>query len=309
MRKRLLCVADFTKRSDDVIARTVHIARATDAQVLFVHAVSDSHSGRVLRMKVNRAHARLLSLAERAMKHAPSDASIAVRIGKPLQVITEAASEWEPDLIVMGSPRRSRLDYLLGTTAERVIRATARAVLVVSQPAVAPYSKVVLASDLTSTARSVARTAASMRVLEDARAWVVHGFSPPYQGFVTRDALDPQQIERADRSWRERMHRELLQELVAAEVDLKRVNIAAQAASPFGAIRFTLEMTKADLLVIGTSRWFALKRLLFGSVADEVFRNVQCDVLAVPPVHVETAVATRAPVSLADAVTASQPGI
>lgn len=287
MRKKLLCVTDLGKRSDDVIARAVMIARALDAQVQFVHAVSDSYAGRVLRMKVNRAHARLLLLAERAMKHAPENASVNVRIGKPLAAITEAARDWKPDLIVMAAPRRSRLDYLLGTTAERVIRATQRPVLIVSQPAAIPYSNVVLASDLTSTTRQVAKTAVSMGMLQDARAWVVHGFTPPPEGMIARDALEVKRQDDADRALRERMHRELLEDLVAAGVDLKRVHVTAQPATPLTAIRSTLESTNADLLVIGTSRWLALKRLLFGSVADAVFRNVRCDVLAVSPAYAE----------------------
>ncbi len=288
MRKRLLCVTDLGKRSDDAVARAVMTARALDAEVQFVHAVSDSYAGRVLRMKVNRAHARLLSLAERAMRHAAELASVTVRIGKPLSAITEAARDWAPDLIVMAAPRRSRLDYLLGTTAERVIRATQRPVLIVSQPAAIPYDNVVLASDLTSTTQQVAKTAVSMGMLDEARAWVVHGFMPPPEGMIARDAQESWRHDAADRAFRERMHRELLEDLVAVGVDLKRVHVTAQPATPFTAIRSTLQSTNSDLLVIGTSRWLTLKRLLFGSVADEVFRNVRCDVLAVSPACAET---------------------
>jgi nucleotide-binding universal stress UspA family protein len=287
MRKRLLCVIDLGTRTNDLVARAALLAQRMQAQVMFVHAVSGAYSGRVLRMKVNRAHAQLLSIAERAMKHAPQDANVGVRIGKPLAVITEAAKEWDADLIVMSAPRRRRLDYLLGTTAERVIRATQRSVLVVSQPMKGPYSRLVLASDRTWTARHVASTAVSLGVLENAHAWVVHGYMPPYEGMITRDALDEEQHARNQLIVRERMHRELVEDLVAAGVDLRHVNVRAEPASPFRVIRSTLETTSAELLVIGTSRWFALKRLLFGSVADEVFRSVECDVLAVAPAFAE----------------------
>jgi nucleotide-binding universal stress UspA family protein len=287
MRKRLLCVADLGVKTDDLMARTALLARQMQAQVKFVHAVSDEFSGRVMRMKVNRAHTRLLSLAERAMKHAPSDVSVGVRVGKPLAIITEAAEAWNPDLIVMSAPRRTRLDYLLGTTAERVIRATKRSVLVVSQPVKGAYSKLVLASDRTWTARHVASTALSLGVLDNVRAWVVHGFMPPYEGMITRDALDEEQHARNQLRIRERMHRELIEDLVAVGVDMRNVKVRAEPASPFRVIRSTLETTSAELLVIGTSRWFALKRLLFGSVADAVFRSVECDVLAVAPAVAE----------------------
>ena len=46
-----------------------------------------------------------------------------VKEGKPATVILETVAELDPDLIVMGSHGRSKLDHLLlGSVAERVIR-------------------------------------------------------------------------------------------------------------------------------------------------------------------------------------------
>lgn len=232
MRNRVLCVTDLTKRSDDAVARAVRMARSMKAQVTFLHAVSDAHSGRVIRMKVNRAHARLLVLADRAMRESPFGADVCVRIGTPLQVIAAVANESEVDIIVMAAPQRRRVDYWLGTTAERVIRATRRPVLIVSRPSTGDYERVLLASDLTVSAQQVAKIASDMGVLD-------------------------------------------------ADFDLNRIRVMAPATPPFDAICSALESTSAELLVVGTSRWFALKRLLFSSVADDVLRNASCDVLAI----------------------------
>jgi nucleotide-binding universal stress UspA family protein len=99
-------------------------------------------------MKVNRAHGRLRSQCERAMLHAAANPQVAVRLGKPVKAIVDAAREWNPDLIVMAAPRRRRIDALIGTTAERVIRATRRPLLLVSAATDRPYSSIVLATDL-----------------------------------------------------------------------------------------------------------------------------------------------------------------
>lgn len=51
------------------------------------------------------------------------DVACLVREGKPATAILDAVVELEPDLVVMGSHGRSRLDHLLiGSVAERVIR-------------------------------------------------------------------------------------------------------------------------------------------------------------------------------------------
>lgn len=55
MRTRLLCATDLTPRSDDAMRRAAVLAKQMNAEVLFVHAVSEARSGRVMRMKMNRA--------------------------------------------------------------------------------------------------------------------------------------------------------------------------------------------------------------------------------------------------------------
>ena len=283
MRQRLLCATDLTTRSDHAVMRAAQLARQMDAEVLFLHAVDETQPGRVIRMKTNRAQLRLLSQSERAMRHAPQDAEVTVRLGKPLQAIAEAAREWNPDLIVMAAPKRRRLDLLIGTTAERVIRATQRPVLIVTSAGQQPYDNVVLATDLSSTSVHVARTVTGMGMLANAYAWIVHAFEPAYQGMIATTAWTEDQALEHKRQWREALSRELLRELDQTGVDLSRVQVSAEEARPLDAIRRTIERVEPQLLVIGASRWFMLKRILFGSVADQVLRTIDCDILAISP--------------------------
>src|SRR5690606_25391301 len=111
-------------------------------EAYFVHSVSDKLAGRVLRMNVSRAQARLAAEADRIMQHAPEDATATIHLGKPIDGVIEAARELKPDLIVMAQPKRRRLDAMIGTTAERVIRATGRSVLLTSSDAEQPYQRV-----------------------------------------------------------------------------------------------------------------------------------------------------------------------
>jgi nucleotide-binding universal stress UspA family protein len=125
----------MTDRSSAAEGRASLLAQQLCAEVLYVHALPLSMSRRVRRLNFARAHVQLLSRAERAMAHAPHNARVSVRHGTPVQAITEAACEWQPDLIVMARPRQRPLDLILGTAAERVIRATGRPVLIVNATA------------------------------------------------------------------------------------------------------------------------------------------------------------------------------
>lgn len=280
-RTRLLCVTDLTPRSDNAVQRTVLLAQQLDAEVLFLHAVDDGQSGRVVRMKVNRAQVRLLSQSERMMKHAPQDASAVVRLGKPLQAIAAMSKEWNPDLIIMAAPRRRLVDSVMGTTTERVIRATGRPVLVVSGAAQKSYESVVIATDLSAASADAARAALQMGVLENAYTWVVHAFEPPLQGMTTPEACIDEQTTEHGRRWREAVSNVVVQDLVKAGVDAASVRVSAQPARPIDAIQQTIHLANSDLLVIAASRWLMLKRILFSSVADQVLRRIDCDILAI----------------------------
>jgi nucleotide-binding universal stress UspA family protein len=251
-----------------------------NADVLFVHAVQ-APSGRVLRMKVNRAYARLSSEIDRAMKGAEQESTVAVRLGRPLEVLIDTAREYRPDLIVMARPRRRRLDFLIGTTAERVIRRTECSVLIVGDAAEGSYERVLLASDLSSAATRVAHALAELRLLDNADAHAVHAFHLPHHTLAS--SADTFAAAVYEHRFGNRNRRDVLRILRSAGIDANDIQVITERAPPLSAIQRAINRVRPQLVVIGVSRWFALKRLLIGSVADQVFRSVDCDILAVGP--------------------------
>jgi nucleotide-binding universal stress UspA family protein len=280
---RILCATDLSARSERAMQRTALLARQMNAEAFFVHAVNDSLAGRVLRSKVNRAYARLTFQSERLMKHAPENAMAAVQLGKPVDVLIAAAREYNPDLIVLAQPKRRRLEAIVGTTAERIIRGTHCSVLLVSNSAERAYERALLATDLSSTSAHVTRTAVNMGVLKNAYMWVVHAFGMPYHDLAAADNLDHIEDMARQINWHSMARQDVLRSLDDAGVDLTRVHVSTELARPLTAIRRALDAGQPELLIIGVGRWLALKRLLVGSVAHQVLRSVNCDVLAIAP--------------------------
>ena len=71
-------------------------------------------------------------LTEIASEHGNLDIRAMVREGKPATAILEVIAELGPDLVVMGTHGRSKIDHLLiGSVTERVIRKAPCAVLTV----------------------------------------------------------------------------------------------------------------------------------------------------------------------------------
>jgi len=282
-RRRILCATDLTLRSDRAMQRAALLAGQMDADVHFVHALNDKLAGRVLRAKVNRANSRLAAHSQRLMQHAPEKVTAEVQLGNPVDIVIATARECTPDLIVIAKPKRRSLDAMLGTTAERIVRGTGCSVLLVGNTAERSYERMVLATDLSSTSAHVTRTVVNMGMLKNASTWVVHAFGLPYHDIATGDNFDCVDGLSAKAMWHWTARRNVLRSLDEAGADLTRVHIATELGRPLTAIRRVVDQAQPELLVIGVSRWLALKRILVGSVAHQVFRGVHCDVLAISP--------------------------
>ena len=107
-----------------------------------------------------------------------SGAEISVRLGKPHHAIASVAKEWDADLVILGAYRKHSGDQFLGTTAERLVRAAIRPVLIVNGEARTPYESVLLASDLSDEFAQVAHMTQDLGLLENARVSLVHALEP-----------------------------------------------------------------------------------------------------------------------------------
>jgi nucleotide-binding universal stress UspA family protein len=260
--------------------RAAVLAQQMNADVRFVHVVSDQQPSQIAHQKANRARVRLKLRAEELMKHDPHAGTVEIHLGKPLDVIAEVAAEWNADLIVLAAPTPRRHERLLGTTAERIIRAVHCPVLLVNRESDSPYRKIAVATDLTTASAEIAQSLHGMGLLNDAYAWFVHGSDAAFQGFI-EDGRRPSQLELHKRQWQKAVNAELMLQLTGAGLELSRVRVRVESEPPLDAIRRLVGQVNPQLLVIGTSRWFLLKRLLFGSVAHGLLRSVSCDVLAI----------------------------
>jgi nucleotide-binding universal stress UspA family protein len=279
---RIVCATDFTARSDLALSRAVLLARQTRARLTLVHAVDPRQSGRQVRAQVNRAYVRLLSQVDQVFASESAAIDIDVRAGGPLDIIAKVASETNADLVVLAAPQRRRLDSIVGTTAERLLRAIGRPVLVVHREARDSYRRVAMAVDLSNISLPMIQTASRLGVLEDAETTLLHATSAPHEGMLKTVGVEERAIEDYRQGWEDEARQRLQAIRTAAEMEVGRTRLLVRTEAPALAIRQLLEREQSDLLTIGASRWVLLKRLLIGSVGDSLLRSAMCDVLVIP---------------------------
>lgn len=141
---KILCPVDFSKGSEQAVAKAQELAKALSAEVELLHAyqlpvlaLPDSA------ITVSPTYvAELTDRAQAALKKYRDELSIAgvhahtkLLEGNPAQVITDRAAEINAAMIVMGTHGRGGFRrFLLGSVAERVVRTATVPVLSVHLP-------------------------------------------------------------------------------------------------------------------------------------------------------------------------------
>jgi universal stress protein E len=293
-RGRIVCATDFTARSDLALSRAVLLAKQTGARLTLVHAVDARKSERQVRTQVNRAYVQLLSKVDQGFGPESAAVDIAVRAGGPLDVIAKVATETNADLVVLAAPQRRRFDSIVGTTAERLLRAIGRPVLVVHREAQESYRRVAMAVDLSNMSLPMIQAASKLGVLDNAETTLLHANSAPLESTLKTVGVNEQAIADYRHGWEDDARLRLQAMLTAAEMPADRTRLLVRTESPALAIRQMLDWEQPELLTIGASRWVLIKRLLIGSVTDSLLRTSMSDVLVIP--HAISSSASRSPI-------------
>jgi len=137
--KTLLVGLDDSPRQKAVLAAAADLARTSGGKLVLFRAVSLPSElppeaylmppDEVTRILEKRARAALDEAAKEVAPDLVDSSHIA--IGTPWQALCRAATDYDVDLIVIGSHGYDTLDRLLGTTAAKVVNHADRSVLVV----------------------------------------------------------------------------------------------------------------------------------------------------------------------------------
>ena len=283
--RRIVCATDLSARSTAAWLRAAALARQTGARLTLLHVIDPRLTERVARRRANRAYVEMLSQADQAFGASAGFIDVVVRRGRVRGTIARIADETAADLLVVAAPKVRRLDSIVGTTAERLVRTAKRPVLVVRREMQGSYRSVAIAADFSSTSLPMLRTVVRLGALDSASATIVHAVQPSYEDMLRSVGLDESAIDRYHLSAQQGARQRLHSMITDAGLPPESTDVIVRSDSAATAISAVLEQQRAELLVIGASRWFLLKRLLLGSVADRLLRVADCDVLVIPHVR------------------------
>ncbi len=282
--RTILVGTDFSTRSDRALRRAVLLARTLNAELVLVHVVDPDRPRRLVDAEAREAEALLAELAETACAVDQIGCRYVLRYGEAFEGILAAAEESRAELVVLGPPRRQLLRGVIrGTTVERVIRSAVRPVVVANGVPAGPYRRILFTTDLSPGAASAAEAIRRLDLERASAILAVHVFPFAAANLLVRTPLGADAIEPLRAQERREAAARLARFL--KEVQLVRAHrlVLAGERPVVDLLLEAAARVRADLLVVATRGRVGLGKVLLGSVAEELLRRAEVDLLAVPP--------------------------
>jgi len=264
----ILVALDPGSASRAALQQALRLALFVKAQLIVV-SVTPRYEGNMHRWKISNADEQLSEPFQRCLeeaRQAAAEKGQAVRtihtVGDPVEEIVQIAEKEQVGLVLMGYPKRSRLEQvLLGRTTAKVIGCSPCDVLMVPEHAEINFSRILVGID-----GSRYSMEAGQRALELALAFggEVHALTvldiPVERGFLygvldeaRRKSFPPLQT-------------------LAGQGERLGVRVVTEICegSPYETIVHYSEQKKIELIVLGTYGRTALGKMLMGSVVERV---------------------------------------
>lgn len=288
----ILVATDLGETSDVVVRAAAGLASLFQAKLHVLHCFELDVTPYIEAAGRTRFDERCAAaeraLAEQLERTVPPGVEIASRRVEayvPHRAVIDAARGYDVDLIVLGPHRPRPLDAgFLGSTADNVIRSAEVPCLVVRGPLSLPLRHVVIPIDLSEAARPAFdvgiawATALGVRPDDSAGSTRITAVHVVPTMFRVDDFPFDQEVVAPE------VHREVEAALARAGAGAPPIREDVRwGDDPAAEVVGLVESEKADLVVMATHGYGALRRALIGSVASGVARRAACPVLLVPP--------------------------
>ena len=288
--KKILVPTDFSEASTDVIAAAIKLAGHWGVdEVVVMHVVTlheyDPHSPEqhfpdVDEIKKQAAAKMMSHLIQRFKTSKISLQCVETRAVAPGAEIVKYAAEQSIDMILMATHgRRGFSHLLLGSVADEVVRTAACPVLIVKQPDVEldHLERVLVPIDFSDSSEKLVNLAAEITgQFSHATLQLLHVVEEPvYPSFYMDGAVMMNDwVEEVEQRAKKRM--ETLVTNLPAKCEVKTYVERGRVASTI--CDFAIS-NKSQLIIMPTHGLTGLRRMLLGSVTEEVVRYAECSIL------------------------------
>ena len=293
MSLRILAATDLSAPSRHAVARAYRLAAELDAELALIHAISPGIFSGLQELLGQQGKSESQSLddavAAEALKRLEAfnldpafsqgiHATPLILRGKPIEIISQYARNTQPDLLVLGARGEGFMrQWMLGSTASRLLRKTRQSVLVVKQTPHEPYRRALIATDFSAASLTALRRVRSL--FPDISLILLHAVELPFEGKMQYANVDPDIIQHY-RIQAQLAGMRQLRALAASEnLPDDSTQLLALNGNPAQLILEIEQEQDCDLIVIGKHGVNIAEELLLGSTTKHILGESQGDVL------------------------------
>ena len=284
----ILVATDFSAHAGHAAARAVRLANETRSALTLMHVRPAAPLAQIRPWlgATSAPQQKMREAAQRQLRHLASQLASARRVeltiedaaGAVLDEIFQTAERVDARLLVLGARGASCLRRLvLGTTSARLVRHTARPLLVVRQTPHATYRRVLVAVDFSPRSRWALTLA--QRVAPNAHLVVLTVFQVPFEGKLRFAGVDAATIDIYRQQARGRAQLQL--QALAQDAGLSPSQWDPCVVEGDASLRIVEQVQShdCDLVALGPHGGSAAAGLLLGNVTRHVLAEGHVDVL------------------------------
>lgn len=290
--EQVLVATDLSGPARRALERAGTLSATLDLRCAAVHVV---HQGALERLRhllgedSDRYAEALIEDARRRLKEQLAatlpeslQAESRVLVGSVVDTLVAEATRVEAGLVVLAARGEGFLRHqLLGTTAERFLRRSARPVLLVRQAPRGAYRRVLVAVDFSPSSSAALRLAT--QVAPTAQRVLLHACEVPFECKLVNADVSEASILRLRRQAAHEGHEQLQAFADAEGAAGHDLRLVVRCGDPSGVILETAEREGCDLVVVGKRGRGLVEELLLGSVTRHVLADASMDGLVAAP--------------------------
>lgn len=287
----LLVATDLSAPARLAALRAAQIARDAGARLELLHVI-ETRGLPQLRELFGEASEALSSRLESGFRSELDELAASVgepmgisagqhlRSGKVLDEICSVADAMDTSLLVLGAHGAGFIrQFLLGTTAERLLRRALRPLLVVRKPCSQAYQRVLVAVDFSAGSMQAIRSARALA--PTAQITLFHAFEIPFESKLRFAEVEESVLDQYRSRARQKATHDLNRIAGNAGLDTHDHYTLIAHGTPAAHLLKAAQDLDADLIVVCKHGISMSDELLLGSVTRQVLAEASCDVLVV----------------------------
>lgn len=276
---RIILAIDLRQSMQDVLEAGAYLSGHLDSEIILFHAIPEVKGSPIPLQDLRVEAENLLDQARsRILQGRSFRVRTAVDTGPPVRSIIEAAHQYNVDAIVMGSGTKEPGErFQLGVTAEQIMRYSPRPVWVIKTGQPLRIDAIICPVDFSNHSSLALEHALALSRTFNTTLTVVNVVEDLSNIYPGRPLLEPHTIG----SYTEEQKSEFDKFLDSFDFEGVPVDKLLVQGKPHEEILKLVRERGCHLIVMGSEGRTGFTRLIMGSVAEKVTREVPCSVLTV----------------------------